>query len=341
MSGEYIGVLSTNDLLYDLLADEIVDRVLGFGVCRPVFDVYRLDSSSTVFRYADRRTFVNLVGKFYGNKWLHGRQTGETELRAMLMQREFDNLQRLRALGLDHYPHRVVRPLGVSVPINCVLVEDFASGPDLNFYIREATHYGKGDELRSRLTDVAWFLADMHNRSETNELVNDALALAYLDKVIGQLAYWDIISAHQRQRLACLRKRWAASRILGIGQQVLIHGDANPTNFRFSGEHGVTIIDLERLQPGDRAADLGCVVAELKHLFWWYSHDSWASEQYIQHLYATYTSYLHEGAEDFAALITRGRFYMGCYELHIGLNAWLDLGYRRRLIENAEECLMI
>jgi len=35
------------------------------------------------------------------------------------------------------------------------------------------------------------------------------------------------------------------------------------------------------------------------------------------------------GADDFASLTTRGRFYMGCIEMRIARNTWLDLGYRR------------
>jgi thiamine kinase-like enzyme len=122
---------------------------------------------------------------------------------------------------------------------------------------------------------------------------------------------------------------------------VLIHGDATPANFIFEEGAGVTAIDLERLRRGDRATDLGYIAAELKHLFFWYADDLAASESYIQHFYQSYVNYMQAGDESLVSLAARGRFYMGCTELRISRNAWLDLPYRRRLIEHALGCLAL
>lgn len=341
MMGKYGGILPDNSPIYRFLAGEVLGRVLGFDGHRPVFDIFHLDNSMTALRYADRVTFVNVVGKFYGNKWIHGKQTGEPELRVELMHREFDNLRRVRALGLDTYPHCVVRPLAVCEELDCMLVEEFVPGTDLDFYVREAVRWGKEDECRAKLRDVAWFLADLHSRSQTHDRVDGACGLSYMDKIIRQLAYWKIISDDRRKRFLELRDRWAACHVLDVGQQVLMHGDAILPHFLCSGEHGITAIDLERLRPGDRATDIGCIVAELKHLFFLYSHNIWASEPYIQHFYDSYIGYLPEELEDSQVLTTRGRFYMGCYQLRISRNSWLDLDYRRALIHEAEACLEI
>jgi hypothetical protein len=148
MPEQYVGTLLDDEPLYRFLTRQVMDEVLGYHHYQPIFDIFSLDNSATVFRFADRRTFVNLVGKFYGNKWINGKQTGDEELRAEYMQREFDNLQKLRALGLDAYPHNIVRPLAVSRAHNCVLVEEYVFGTGFDFYIREAVYWGKRDELK-------------------------------------------------------------------------------------------------------------------------------------------------------------------------------------------------
>lgn len=334
-------VLSPAEPLYEFLAEEVLGNVLGFKHLRPVFDVYALDTSSTIFRYSDRRTFINLVGKFYGNKWLHGSQSGEDELRARLMQREFDNLERVRALGLNAYPHQVVRPLAVSASLNCILVEEFAPGFNLDFHIREARDHGLTDQLLSAITDVAWFLADLHTRSQTRSPVEDEPVLIFFQKIVGELSYWRIISTEEEGQLTELGERWQASGLLCRSQQVLTHGDVTPSNFIWRGEHELTVIDLERLYLKDRTFDTGCFAAELKHLFGWYWHAPHASEFYLQHFYASYAAYLPPGEEDFSSLTTRSRFYMGLHELRISRNDWLHLEYRQQLIKDAFECLKI
>ncbi len=338
--GQYQGVLPQEHPLHGFLARDVLQGVLGLAGSAPVFDVYALADCSTLVRYVDRQTRADLVGKFYGNKWLHGRQDGEPELRTALMWREFHNLERVRALGLDAPPHCVVRPLAASEAHHCILVEEYVPGIDLDTHVREAIHSGQGGPLTARLTEVARFLADLHDRSRTEEGPDPQKALGSLDRYLDQLAYWNVISGAERERFERLRARWADSGLLATGRQVLVHGDATPVNFIHDGEHNVTAIDLERLWPGDPAEDLGCLVAELKHLFFWYAHETWDSEPCIQHVYGIYKSY-ERGGEDFGRLTTRGRFHMGCVLLRIARNSWLDLDYRRRLVEKAEECLQI
>lgn len=335
----YLGVLPAGDPLHGFLRKDVLEGALGLEGCAPVFDVYALAEGSTLFRYVDRQTGADVVGKFYGNKWLYASQNGEPELRASLMWRELHNLERVRALGLDAPPRCVVRPLAASEERNCVLVEEHAPGTALETHVREAAQSGQGGPLTTRLGEVSRFLADLHERSRTEESLDPGRALRILDKYTGQLAYWKVIGGSDRERLVRLGERWADSGILAAGRQGLVHGDATPLNFIHEGEHRLTVIDLERLWPGDPAEDLGCLVAELKHLFFWYAHEPWGSEPYIQHVYGTYAS-CREG-EDFGLLTERGRFHMGCVLLRIARNSWLDLDYRRRLVEIAETCLQI
>lgn len=341
MTGEYVGVLSEDEPLHTFLRDEVLHKRLGFSGISPRFDVYRLESSGTVFRYADRVTFVDLVGKYYGRKWIDGSQSGQRERRVELMNREYKNLECLRNLGMDAYPHRVVRPIAMSEELDCLLIEEFCSGADLDCYVRTAIETCRSSDLRSKLTDVAWFLADLHNRSSSDEPVDSGRGTRYLESLISHLAKWNIIDTGQEHHLESLRKRWEASGILNEGDLVLVHGDPIPPHFLFDGDHGVTAIDVERLWPGQRTADIGCVVAELKHLFYLYDHDMWASEPFIQHVYNTYSCYADSRKGESSMLTLQGRFYMGCYLLRISRNAWLELGYRQRLVQEAAACLEI
>ena len=60
-------------------------------------------------------------------------------------------------------------------------------------------------------------------------------------------------------------------------RQVLIHGDATPTNFLFPNGRAVAL-DLERLRVGDRLWDLSWVAGELKHAWGWRTADFSGSE---------------------------------------------------------------
>ena len=341
MSETFLGRLSTDEPLYAYLAGEIVGRVLGCPHPRPSFEIFQIDTSATIFRYYDRRTFINVVCKSYGNKWVHGSQTGHEELRVGLMQREYENLSQLRRLGFDCPPHAVVRPLATNAALNCILVEDYAPGPDLDHFIREARDTGQRDALSRSLSDVAWFLADLHNRTRTDAPNDPAQAIAYFDKILSDLLRWEIISHVQRERLEAAREGWARTGLLAESAQTLVHGDVNPTNFLWRAEHDLTVLDLEAMRTGDCAFDLGCMAAELKHLFWWYTHDAWTSEPFIRHFYATYADYSALSRADLSNLTERARFFMGCTALRIGRNSWLDIEYRQQLIEDAIRCLNI
>src|SRR5665648_668018 len=70
-------------------------------------------------------------------------------------------------------------------------------------------------------------------------------------------------------------------------RQVLIHGDATPTNFLFPNGRAVAL-DLERLRVGDRLWDLSWVAGELKHAWGWRTADFSGSEAGIRHFFRMY-----------------------------------------------------
>jgi aminoglycoside phosphotransferase (APT) family kinase protein len=339
-----IGILQVDDPLHAFLRDEVAGRVLGLTGGDLVFDVYRLDPAGRihwVYRYADRARTVDLVCKFYGTKDLPFGGVSNRGHRAELMRLEFDNLERVRALGFDRLPYRVVRPLASCADINCVLVEEFIAGRDLSHDLAAAIERRRQDGLRDRLAEVAGFLAELHGRSSAPAKVDGPAAAARLGRLARQLAARGTIGPEEENRLALLAERWSAAAVLGSGCKVWVYGDLGPSHFIFDSGPGLNAIDLEILSAADRAQDLGRMMAELKQVFFRGTGDLWASEPYIDHFCAAYHSHLQASTEDFTALMERARYYMGFFEVAIGLNFGLDLGYRRLMIEEAMRCLRI
>jgi aminoglycoside phosphotransferase (APT) family kinase protein len=332
------GPVPEDSALSRFLRDKVLTDVLGLHCARPSFRLQRFDGSA-VLRCDEECTSVSLALKSYGLKWIDGRQGADDrhQLRVELMQREFDNIQRVRALGLDKPPVRAVRALAVNPDLGCLLVEEFMSGEDLQSAICEAAWHGQHAELSARLAQIACFLARLHNASATNHHCDHWEALTYLEQVVGQLTDWEVITFEQAEGLRRLGRRWEASGELRGAAEVLIHGDATPTQFLFP-DNELVVIDFEQLHQGDPAADIGRIAGELKHLFAMYAIDAWASEQHIQRFYRDYYCQA-PGACDFGWLTERARFHMGCSELRIARNPWVELGHRRWLIEEAAACL--
>lgn len=347
MEPRFVGELSKDSALYEFLV-QVMDKELGGYHAEPAFDIYSLEDGPSVYLYLDRESGTRIVCKFYGHKMLAGSRTGHDEVRAAFMHKEFGALKYARSLGLDTAHHDVVRPLAVNEQLDYVLVEEFAPGTNLVASVMEALN-GDSAQLKKRVWDTAYFLADLHNMSvapgmkiEQSEAVVESVSpLQYLRSTTDGLVHWQTISSDERVYFDEVADKWGRSGLLEAPQRVLVHGDANPTNFLWDEDNYLTVIDLERLSWGDRAFDLGFVAAELKHLFWYHSGNSFASEPYIQNLYGSYFDLLPSPADDFTSLTTRGRFYMGCIEMRIARNTWLDLGYRQNLAADAAVCLKL
>jgi len=337
MSGEPAGILAQESPLYTLLAEEVFGGAFGLRLRRPQFEERPLDARGLVYGYRERTTGIRVVAKFCARKLP---MRGDAPYAAGgLMEREFGNLQRVRALGLDRYPFRAVRPLAASSGIEDVLVVEHAPGLALAAYLDETPRGASTAVAQTAIVRVATFLAALHGRSRVEIPAVDGPPLAYLERVTGHLLSLEVISEEQRGRLATLGREWASSGLLRTGDRVLIHGDANPTHFWLSDDGAVTMIDAERVAVGDRAADLGYLAGDLKSLFWRIMGDQFAGEPYVRYLYAAYAALCPE--VDFEELTLRGQFFMACAELRIARNEWLDVEFRRSLATHAEECLRI
>ena len=63
-------------------------------------------------RYTERVSGVALAGKFFGKKLPAGEEMPSPAYFRALLYQEFHNLLRVRELGFDRAPYRVVRPRG-------------------------------------------------------------------------------------------------------------------------------------------------------------------------------------------------------------------------------------
>src|SRR5579871_2687017 len=127
MPGEYAGNLHTNDPLHSFLSQHVLPT-MGIPVKPRNFRVFCLKKTK-VYRYEDRHSGSQVVGKFFTNESRHGSVAKER------MAQEFENLKILRGYGLADYPHHVVRPLGTNESLNSILVEDYCGDAPLSAFI--------------------------------------------------------------------------------------------------------------------------------------------------------------------------------------------------------------
>ena len=192
--------------------------------------------------------------------------------------------------------------------------------------------FGRSGPAKNDLT-----AARLHENSRGKRPVSPALMHSYLRSLTDALSE-DILPAWERSEVEYYRQAWA-DRIGSSGRdgEVIVHGDATPTNFLFT-DHGVTGIDLERMKWADRCWDLGFMAAELKHHFMWRSGDGWAAERFIGHFLREYAAGCG-GRRMFEETTRRLPVYMALGLLRIARNRWLGGPYRRDLVREAKQCL--
>lgn len=329
MSASYLGTLAYKDPLYDYLATDVMPSV-DIDVKDPVFHVSQLSGSNLVYKYTEERSDVSVIGKFYAF---------DRPDKARRLMAEFENLKNARELGLSTLPNYVVRPLGQRKNMGLGLIEEYVQGKDLDHYIRRAVYEGREGRLMHRLGELAAFLAEMHRKAGFTKPLDIKPSLGYFEKMIGNLRKGRMLDDGAVKRFRKLAGVWAGKDYMSQDQEVIIHGDATPTNFLFPRQDGVVAIDLERMKKGDRMFDVGMVCGELKHAFMWRTGDRFASEPFIGHFLKQYAKATGLGDRMYWSVVRRNPFYMAVTELRIARNSWLDHGHRLRLIREADRCL--
>lgn len=329
ISREYIGHLPHHDPLHDYLRRSILPQV-GVVSDSVDFRVFRIKADK-VYLYEERYSGTLLLGKFFTANG--GRDAFKATER---MWQEYANLQALRAYGFNRPPHYVVRPLGANVWINNVLVEEYCGGTSLSSIIDGAIHLDAGQRLFAKLTSLAYFLATLHNRTANGDGVDFAHDCAYHDQLIRKLQSKQFISNWDADEFYWLRDRWREQPRMWEDQQVLVHGDATPTNFLFGDKLNVIAIDLERMKRADRVFDLGRISGELQYSFLQATGNKYAAESFIGHFLWEYACHFPDRDRAFRSITGRVRFHMGLTLLRIARNSWVSGACRQRLIEESK-----
>jgi aminoglycoside phosphotransferase (APT) family kinase protein len=217
-----------------------------------------------------------------------------------------------------------------------LLVEEYRGGQSLSSVITDAIHSRQPDRLYGKLTALAYFLATFHNRTANGYGVNFHEDCAYLDRLVHKLSKKNYIHWDEVQEFSWLRDRWREQPRMWEDQQVLVHGDATPSNFLFG--HGLSVIgiDLERMKRADRVFDIGRITGELQHFFLQITGNKYASEPFIGHFLWEYACHFPDRDSAFRSISRRVPFQMGLTLLRIARNSWVSYDYRRRLIEEAK-----
>jgi hypothetical protein len=335
MPREYLGHLSTHDPLFHFLRQDILP-MLDCRPEQPEFRVFNMKSTKDVYLYEEKHSGTMVVGKFFaGNHMGKGSGCGHH------MRRELKNLVLLRTYGLSCEPHQVVRPLGINPEINSVLVEEYVAGVSLGEVINGALYHGGRDRLFQKLSALAWFLATLHNRTASCRGVNFEQDGACLERYLEQLAVRGTMDRSDFQEFLSLRDRWRELPIMWQDRQVLVHGDATPSNFLFDQGSNVTAIDLERMKYADRAFDVGRIAGELQFSFIVASGNKRDAEPFIGHFLWEYCCHFPDRERTFSSVTARVPFHMALTLLRIARNNWVTADNRRRLVDEARITLRV
>jgi aminoglycoside phosphotransferase (APT) family kinase protein len=333
MSGTYLGHLSESDPLHGYLQHDIQPRVNGSSG-NAGYRVFRLHGSNDVYLYEDRSTGAKVVGKFF----LSPRKQ-DAKKAFVHLTREFESLHRMRDCGLKGYPHHVVRPLGRNSSLNALLVTEYCEGELLSELILSVIRSGDNRRLYEKLTALAYFLSVFHNRTANGMGVDFHQDCSYMDRLIFRLVEINAMEWDEAHELYWLRDEWHRQPRMWEDQQVTVHGDATPENFMFGDGLGVVALDLERSKCADRVFDIGRIVAELKHFFMQATGNKHAAEPFIGHFLWEYACHFPDRENAYRSICGRTPFYLGITLLRIARNSWIEPEYRRRLINEAKECL--
>ncbi len=295
-------------------------------------EVVMLAYSKPVYLFFEKTKNIIVVGKSFECEMI------PVEEAWLLADKEYLNLKLLREkIGMCGDTDKVVAPLGENRELSALLVTEWAPGQTLDYYVTKAIYEQQRENLFEKLSYLARFFVKLHSTSETDRPVSTDEPRWYLGTLLDSLSQ-SFLNPVDRATIEQYAVRWwNRDSIFATDREVIVHGDATPTNFLFDNGN-VTGIDLEKMKWADRCWDLGFIAAELKHHFMWRMGDGWAAEPFIGHFLWEYA--VNYGDTSFFHIITRKiPLYMALGLLRIARNNWLDEPYKRNLIAEAQQCL--
>lgn len=331
MGKKFLGWLQKEDPLYDYLKYDIQPQLSDF--CDdPAYLVYALNGSNAVYLYEEKNTQAKIIGKYFYSDRENNRKTAAEHL-----EKEYDRLQTVRSFGFDCDPFYVAKPLGKNSELGELLTVECCEGELLSSVISRAIFEKNNDLLFDRLSLLAYFFAELHNRTALIETSVDFDPVCdYMKHVIRQCSA--LMSKEETKEFKDFCSFWHDRPEMWEDCQVLVHGDATPENFLFSQEDTLKTFDLERCTYADRIFDIGRIAGELKHFFFMNIGDKFAAEPFIGHFLWEYATHFPDREETFYAITRRVPFYMGVTLLRIARNFWIERDYRLRLIKEARKC---
>ena len=333
MNKTYVGRLAMDDPLLAFFQHDLKNEIDG-ATDTSSYRVFKLNGTNDVYLYEDRATGKKLIGKFFRTATKQDAAKADSEL-----MHEFNSLCMMRDMGLTGSPHNVVKPVGLNHTLNALLLTECLEGKLLSEVILDTIRSGQPSELYAKLTALAYFLSQFHNRSAIDEKVDFQEDCNYMDTLVARLISIKAIKAHEASEWYELRDRWRNQPRMWQDQQVIVHGDATPENFMFGAGLEVMTFDLERCKRADRVFDTGRIAGELKHFFMRATGDPHAGERFIGHFLWEYACHFPDRHSAFASITARTPFYMGITLLRIARNSWVDHGHRHQLLSEAKGCL--
>lgn len=326
MPKRFVGNLNKEDPLYRILSERVFNNIF-----EPVFSVYQI-SYRQVYMYLEEKTSQCIVCKFFDpNDTRHERLNR--------LRSEFDNILKLRDFGFTSPPYVVVKPITKEDSIGLAIVEEYINGKDLDYFFKKAVFQYEESLLKSRLSVIAGLFSEIHKRTKTYDGYDVLYPIHYMHKLVDYLHLNNVINSSGTDTLRHLINEWSSRGILFDYPNCLIHGDATPTNFIYTGDDCINVIDLERMRHGDPAYDIGMMCGEIKHSFMWRIGDGLKAEPFIRHFLKQYVRARNDDHSDFIRLTKRTPFYMALAELRIARNKYLDWEYRKMLTNEAINCL--
>ena len=294
-------------------------------------EISQLSSQKPVYIFKENSKKIRVVGKCFRHDSVSPAKAWEKA------EKEYRNLEQLRKLfGASNDGCKIVLPLGKNRELSAMLVVEKAPGRLLDYYIAKATQERQSELLFAKLGDLARLFAKLHRCSETDKRVTPDLPRWYLGKLLHTLAR-GYLSPSDQSAIERHASEWSHKPEVFDDREVIVHGDATPTNFLFY-HHEVTCIALERMKQADRCWDLGFMAAELKHHFMWRTGNGWNAEPFIGHFLWQYA--VNYGNQQLFYGITRKLpLYMALGLLRIARNGWIGDEQRRKLLEEAKQCL--
>lgn len=290
-----------------------------------------LPSSRPVFRFTSPAGEPQAVGKFFSV------YPPRSSLDQGLLK-EYENYFQAAALGLGDGLGLIPRLLGRRPRMGLGLLLENLPGPDLDHLLARACGQGEDVPLYRGLEGLAELLAFFHNRPLKETWVSPCPALGYFDKLRFQLQKLGLLSVEDEEALTAERLPWEDRFQEFPDRQVLVHGDATPTNFLCPNGR-VVALDLECLRVADRLWDLSWVAGELKNAWGWRAGHLAGGEEAIRRFFTAYLAVLPADGALAHRLYYLNPFYMALAELRIARNAYLSWDYRLDLIAEARRCL--